>query len=104
LFFDANGVRPAWRKIIGTTSTGWKTLGFQEDIRPSGYVSSNTAGLSSYWGKLWEHTRTANYNDLDITFYIHTAYNNRRGFIHIRVRRSASTTNNVTTYSHIVSM
>lgn len=100
LFFDANDTRPSWRRITGTTSTGWKTLGFQEDIRPSGYVTSSTAGLSSYWGKLWEHTRTNLNNDLGITFYIHSAYFGIRGFIHIKVRRNASTTNNVTTYSH----
>lgn len=104
LFFDANSERPTWRKITGTTSTGWKTLGLQEDIRPSGYVSSDTARLSSYWGKLWECTRKWDYNDLDITFYIHSAYNQKRGFVHIRVRRNPVTTDGVTTYTNSVSM
>lgn len=92
------------RNLWNSSWSNWKQIAFTDDAKPSGYVASNTAGLSSYWGKLWECTRTANYNDLDITFYIHTAYNNRRGFIHIRVRRSVSTTNNVTTYSHVVYM
>lgn len=104
LFFDANSTRPTWRKITGTNSTGWKTLGLQEDIRHSGYVTSAVAGLSSYWGKLWEATHVANYNDVDITFYIHSAFNQKRGFVHIRVRRNPVTTDGVTTYVNDVNM
>lgn len=104
LFFDANSERPTWRKITGTNSTGWKTLGLQEDIRPSGYVTSSIEGLSSYWGKLWQCTRILNYDDLDITFYIHSAHRQKRGFVHIRVRRNPVTTDGVTTYVNDVNM
>lgn len=101
-----NIIRLVYRKnvnISGTTYTGWWADANYTDTL-SGYVTSSTASLSSYWGKLWDVTRTAMHDDLDITFYIHSAYNVRRGFVHIRVRRNKSTTNNVTTYSHLVFM
>lgn len=62
----------------------------QSYIRPSGYVTSSTANLDNYWAKLWEMDGIVAENK-DITFYIHSAYQNLRGFVHINVRRNSST-------------
>ena len=69
-----------------------------EDIVKSGYVYSNTANLTSYWGKLWEHTQTSTENT-DLTLYLHSAFSDIRGIIHINTRRNSSTVDGVTTYS-----
>lgn len=59
-------------------------------IRKSGSLTSATAGLSSYWGKVASFTWVDQYNDQDITLYMHSAYNAVRGIVHIRARWSSS--------------
>ena len=72
-------------------------------VRESGYIGSNTSSLASYWGKIWDYTQK-DANDTDLTFYIHSAYNQKRGFVHIRTRRNSSTTDGVTTYNMTVAL
>lgn len=99
LAFDVNGLhhRTASSATWGSWSDIITTTYYSDKL--SGYITSSTASLSSYWGKLWDVTRTSLQDDLDMTFYIHSSYNNERGFIHLRARRDSSTTDGVTTYS-----
>lgn len=60
-------------------------------LRKSGYVTSDASGLSSYWGKVASFTWQGQYNDQDITLYMHSAYNSVRGIVHIRARWNSST-------------
>lgn len=64
-------------------------------LRKSGYLTSGTANLSSYWGKVASFTWKDQYNDQDITLYMHSAYNSVRGIVHIRARWSSTTSYNV---------
>lgn len=56
------------------------------DIVKSGFVTCGVQGLSSYWGKMWDTTVTSNYNDVDITLYVHSVYMQQWGIIGIRAR------------------
>lgn len=97
LAFDANGLhhRTASSATWGNWSDLLTTSNYPTLI--SGYVTSSTASLSSYWAKLWDATWTS--DDLDITFYIHSAYGDQRGLVHLKARRNSSTTDGVTTYN-----
>ena len=64
-------------------------------LRKSGYLTSGTAGLSSYWGKVASFTWNNKQNDQDITLYMHSAYNSVRGIVHIRARWNSSSSVNV---------
>lgn len=55
-------------------------------LRKSGCLTSSTSGLSSYWGKVASFTWVGQYNDQDITLYMHSAYNSVRGIVHIKAR------------------
>lgn len=56
------------------------------DIVKSGSITCGVQGLSSYWGKMWDTTVTSNYNDVDITLYVHSVYMQQWGIIGIRAR------------------
>ena len=60
------------------------------DIVKSGFVTCGVQGLSSYWGKMWDTTVTSNYNDVDITLYVHSVYMQQWGIIGIRARLNKS--------------
>lgn len=78
------------------TLDGWHGIGASGNVlKKSGYVTSGTSGLSSYWCKLASFTWGGQYDDQDITLYLHSAYNNTRGIIHIRARWSSSTEYNI---------
>lgn len=68
----------------------------QSYIRPSGYVVSNTADLDHYWVKLCEYSGTFVENK-EATFYIHSAHQNFRGFVHVNARRDSKTADDGTT-------
>ena len=75
------------------TVDSWHAVGTSGNVlRKSGYVTSDKAGLSSYWCKLasltWGNSTS---NDRDVTLYLHSAYNEIAGIIHIRLRWSSST-------------
>lgn len=65
---------------------GWQLV----DIVKSGSIACGVQGLSSYWGKMWDTTVTSNYNDVDITLYVHSVYMQQWGIIGIRARLNKS--------------
>lgn len=78
------------------TLDGWHGIGASGNVlKKSGYVTSNKSGLSSYWCKLASFTWGGQFDDQDITLYLHSAYNNTRGIIHLRARWSSSTEYNI---------
>lgn len=68
-------------------------------LLPSGYASSNAADLAHYWCRMLTCRVVHTNNDYDITLYVHSAYNNKRGFIHIRARLSTTLYVNLTQIS-----
>lgn len=52
------------------TVDGWH----KDEINRTLYITSNTAGLSSYWAKLWEINLNNPYNDVTITFLAAASY------------------------------
>lgn len=65
---------------------GWHAAGQTGRVlKKSGYVSSATSGLSSYWGKLATINVTSNENK-DIALYLHSAYSNLYGTLNINIR------------------
>ena len=68
-------------------------------ILKDGYVTSNTAGLSSYWRKVWDITLNNQYNDVDINLLVHSAYNQQWGIISFRLRQNGTgTAKNIRAY------
>lgn len=61
-------------------------------ILKDGYVTSDTAGLSSYWRKVWDITLNNQYNDVDINLFVHSAYNQQWGIISFRLRQNGTGT------------
>ena len=73
---------------------GWH----KQDILGTYYVSSSTAGLSHYWCKIWSTTITGSqYNDLGISIYVQSQYDNKYGLFTWRVRQNG--TNNSGAYN-----
>lgn len=57
----------------------------------SGYITSHTLGLSSYWRKMWEINQAEwGQDDTDLTLYIHSEYNRERGILHVGTRKNPS--------------
>ena len=68
-------------------------------ILKDGYVTSGTAGLSSYWRKVWDITLNNQYNDVDINLLVHSAYNQQWGIISFRLRQGGTgTAKNINAY------
>lgn len=68
-------------------------------ILKDGYVTSSTAGLSSYWRKVWDITLDNQYNDVDINLLVHSAYNQQWGIISFRLRQTGTgTAKNISAY------
>lgn len=68
-------------------------------ILKDGYVTSTTAGLSSYWRKVWDITLNNQYNDVDINLLVHSAYNQQWGIISFRLRQNGTgTAKNISAY------
>ena len=68
-------------------------------ILKDGYVTSGTAGLSSYWRKVWDITLNNQYNDVDINLLVHSAYNQQWGIISFRLRQNGTgTAKNINAY------
>lgn len=68
-------------------------------ILKDGYVTSNTAGLSSYWRKVWDITLNNQNNDVDINLLVHSAYNQQWGIISFRLRQNGTgTAKNISAY------
>lgn len=68
-------------------------------ILKDGYVTSGTAGLSSYWRKVWDITLNNQYNDVDINLLVHSAYDQQWGIISFRLRQNGTgTAKNISAY------
>lgn len=68
-------------------------------ILKDGYVTSGTAGLSSYWRKVWDITLNNQYNDVDINLLVHSAYNQQWGIISFELRQNGTgTAKNISAY------
>ena len=68
-------------------------------ILKDGYVTSGTAGLSSYWRKVWDITLNNQYNDVDINLLVHSAYNQQWGIISFMLRQNGTgTAKNISAY------
>lgn len=68
-------------------------------ILKDGYVTSGTAGLSSYWRKVWDITLNNQYNDVDINLLVHSAYNYQWGIISFKLRQEGTgTAKNISAY------
>ena len=61
-------------------------------ILKDGYVTSATAGLSSYWRKVWDITLNNQYNDVDINLLVHSAFNQQWGIISFKLRQNGTGT------------
>ena len=61
-------------------------------ILKDGYVTSATAGLSSYWRKVWDITLNNQYNDVDINLLVHSAFNQQWGIISLELRQNGTGT------------
>lgn len=82
---------PAYATNCDTVDS-WHGVGLSGNVlRKSGCLTSNVASLSSYWGKVASFTWEVANNDRDITLYMHSAYNEVRGIVHIRARWSSAT-------------
>lgn len=68
-------------------------------ILKDGYVTSGTAGLSSYWRKVWDIILNKQYNDVDINLLVHSAYNWQWGIISFKLRQNGTgTAKNISAY------
>lgn len=68
-------------------------------ILKDGYVTSSTAGLSSYWRKVWDITLNNQYNDVDINLLVHSAYNQQWGIISFKLSQTGTgTAKNISAY------
>lgn len=68
-------------------------------ILKDGYVTSGTAGLSSYWRKVWDITLNNQHNDVDINLLVHSAYNQQWGIISFKLRQNGTgTAKNISAY------
>lgn len=68
-------------------------------ILKDGYVTSATAGLSSYWRKVWDITLNNQYNDVDINLLVHSAYDWQWGIISFKLRQNGTgTAKNISAY------
>ena len=68
-------------------------------ILKDGYVTSSTAGLSSYWRKVWDITLNNQYNDVDINLLVHSAFNQQWGIISFKLRQNGTgTAKNISAY------
>ena len=68
-------------------------------ILKDGYVTSDTAELSSYWRKVWDITLNNQDNDVDINLLVHSAYNQQWGIISFRLRQNGTgTAKNISAY------
>lgn len=68
-------------------------------ILKDGYVTSATAGLSSYWGKVWDITLNNQHNDVDINLLVHSAYDQQWGIISFKLRQNGTgTAKNISAY------
>lgn len=63
----------------------------KDNIQWTGYISSNTAGLQSYWAKMYDVTiTTIQYNEVVITFLVSDGYGGNFSIFHLKVRQNGA--------------
>lgn len=68
-------------------------------ILKDGYVTSDTAGLSSYWRKVWDITLNSQYTMVDINLLVHSAYYQQWGIISFKLGQNGTgTAKNISAY------
>ncbi len=93
-FGNASGNAPISNGTVNTNLNadlldGWHAAGLTGNvIKKSGYVTSPTAGLSSYWVKLATIAARNDANDRDVTIYLHSAFDSLYGVLALRARSS----------------
>lgn len=88
---------PAYLNAGTVTACSWGLIGTTGSrVRKSGYITSGTSGLSSYWGKMASFDWGETSGERDITLYVHSGYNVIYGIVLIRVRWSSATSTIVT--------
>lgn len=88
---------PAYLNAGTVTACSWGLIGTTgKRVRKSGYITSGTSGLSSYWGKMASFDWGDASGERDITLYVHSGYNVIYGIVLIRVRWSSATSTIVT--------
>ena len=78
---------------------GWH----KDNLIASGYISCSLAYMESYWACVWDVTITEmQYNDMDLMFLAQSAYSDRRGIIHVRIRQNgANNSGNYDFYAYV---
>lgn len=90
--------------VNGDAGNADKLDGWHKDnIIASGYISCSLADMESYWACVWDITITnMQYNDLDLMFLAQSAYSDRRGIIHVRIRQNgANNSGNYDFYAYV---
>ena len=99
-----------WANIYATTFTGnlngsadrlddWHL----NEVKRSGFITSGTSGLSSYWFPIWNGTFTdKKYNDYTLDLWITSGFNDKRGIISFKVRQNGN--NNSGAYNFDVTL
>lgn len=63
----------------------------KDNIQWTGYISSSTAGLQSYWAKMYDVTiTTIQYNEVVITFLVSDGYGGNFSIFHLKVRQNGA--------------
>ena len=63
----------------------------KDNIQWTGYISSNTKGLQSYWFKMYDATITSKmYNDITITFLVSEGYGGNFSIFYLKVRQNGA--------------
>ena len=64
----------------------------KDNIQWTGYITSSTAGLSSYWFKMYDVTITSHYcDDITLTFLVSNGYNTCYSIFALRMRQEGNT-------------
>ena len=63
----------------------------KDNIQWTGYISTNTKGLQSYWFKMYDATITSKiYNDITITFLVSEGYGGNFSIFYLKVRQNGT--------------
>lgn len=61
-----------------------------ETSSQSGFVGNQGVNLNHYWMKLWEIDSNRKQDDYDITFLLQSAYEEKQGTLHIKIRQNGN--------------
>lgn len=86
-FIDLNSVTNSFNGSADKLD-GWH----KDNLNWTGYITSNTSGLSSYWGKIWDATIINSlYNDITLTLLISANYPpSYHGIVVVGIRQNSA--------------